>query len=81
MSRRANRKRRSGRPPYGGPLPWALSLPARLRIRWLLILAVMVVAMGAYGRVLVTAQPMPPSKVPAMERDTVDAPSSSPTVR
>jgi hypothetical protein len=81
LSRRANRKRRPGRPPYGGLLSWALSLPARLRMRWLLILAVMVVAMGAYGRVLVTAQPMPPSKAPVVESDAGNAPSPQSTVR
>ena len=67
MNRRANRRRRSGGggPPYTGLLSWLLSLPARLRVRWLVIATVMLVAMGAYGRVMLTAPPMPPSKVPA----------------
>ena len=81
MSRRANRKRRSGRPPYGGLLPWTLSLPARLHVRGLVILAVMVVVMGAYGRVLVTAPPMPPSKVPPAETATHVPTGASPMVR
>ncbi|WP_055587362.1 hypothetical protein [Peterkaempfera griseoplana] len=68
MSRRVNRRRQSARPPYGGLLPWLLSLPARLRVRGLLILAVMLVAMGAYGRAMVTAPPMPPGKAPAVEQ-------------
>ena len=41
-----------------------LALPARLGVRWLVILLVMVAAMGAYGQTLVTAPPMPPSQVP-----------------
>lgn len=64
MSRRVNRNRRTGRAPSGGVLPWMLSLPARLHLRWLVILVVLVAAMGAYARVLVTAPPMPPSKAP-----------------
>ena len=61
MNRRANRRRRSGGggPPYTGLLSWLLSLPARLRVRWLVIVTVMLVAMGAYGRVMLTAPPMP----------------------
>jgi hypothetical protein len=43
---------------------WGLALPARAGLRWLAILAVMVAAMGAYGHVLTTAPPMPPSKAP-----------------
>ena len=67
MSRRANRRRRSRRLPSGGPLPWLLSLPARLRVRGALIFTVMLVAMGAYGQTLLTAPPMPPSEAPAAE--------------
>lgn len=59
-----SRGRRSGRPPSGGLVPWALSLPARLHLRWLVILVVTAAVMGAYARVLVTAAPMPPSKAP-----------------
>jgi len=49
-------------------MPWLLSLPARLHLRGLLILAVMLVVMGAYGRAMVTAAPMPPGKAPAVEQ-------------
>ncbi|WP_143070928.1 hypothetical protein [Streptomyces malaysiense] len=59
------RGRRSRRPPAGGLLYWALSLPARLHLRWLVIAVVTAAVMGAYARVLVTAAPMPPSKAPA----------------
>jgi hypothetical protein len=76
LSRRARRGRTTPRPTYGGPLPWLLSLPARLHLRWVLILAVMVVAMGAYGRTLATAPPMPPGKAPAVEQDGTPAGSS-----
>jgi hypothetical protein len=66
MSRSAGpRGRRAGRPPSGGLLPWALSLPARMHLRWLVILVVTAAAMGAYGHVLLTAAPMPPGKAPA----------------
>jgi hypothetical protein len=65
MSRR-NRNRRTGRAPSGGVLPWMLSLPARMHLRWLVILVVLLGAMGAYARVLVTASPMPPSKAPVV---------------
>lgn len=66
MSRGAGpRGRRARRPPSGGLLPWALSLPARMHMRWLVILVVTAAVMGAYGRVLLTAAPMPPSKAPA----------------
>ncbi|MBY8881790.1 hypothetical protein [Actinacidiphila acidipaludis] len=66
MSRGAGpRGRRSRRAPSGGLLAWTLSLPARLHLRWLVILLVTGVAMGAYGRVLLTAPPMPPSRAPA----------------
>lgn len=61
-----SRGRRSGRPPSGGLLPWALSLPARLHLRWLVILVLTAAVMGAYARVLVTAAPMPPSRAPAV---------------
>ncbi|MFJ9539712.1 hypothetical protein ACIRPX_20920 [Streptomyces sp. NPDC101225] len=60
-----SRGRRAGSPPSGGPLRWVLSLPARLHLRWLVILVVTAAVMGAYARVLVTAAPMPPSKPPA----------------
>lgn len=59
-----SRGRRSGRPLTGGLLPWALSLPARLHLRWLVILVLTAAVMGAYARVLVTAAPMPPSEAP-----------------
>ncbi|MFG2119700.1 hypothetical protein [Streptomyces sp. NPDC048710] len=59
-----SRGRRAGHPPSGGLLPWALSLPARLHLRWLVILVVTAAVMGAYARVLVTAAPMPPDKAP-----------------
>ncbi|MGK4585141.1 hypothetical protein [Kitasatospora sp. HPMI-4] len=68
MSRRVIRSRRSrrrGKPSYRGLLPWLLSLPARLRVRWALIALVMVTAMGAYGYLLVSAPPMPPSRAPS----------------
>ena len=65
MSRGAGPRRRARRPPSGGLLPWALSLPARLHMRWLVILVVMAAAMGAYGHVLISSAPMPPSKAPA----------------
>ncbi|MGW3245141.1 hypothetical protein [Streptomyces sp. NPDC001070] len=67
MSRRTNRRRRIARPMYGGFSVRVLSLPARLHVRWLVILAVMVVAMGAYARVLMTAPAMPPGKAPTVE--------------
>jgi hypothetical protein len=41
-----------------------LALPARLGVRWVVILLIMVAAVGAYGRVLTTARPMPPSQAP-----------------
>jgi hypothetical protein len=63
--RNAGRRRRSGLLLSGGTLSWLLSVPARLHLRWLLILVVMTAAMAAYGRVLITAAPMPPSKPPA----------------
>ncbi|WP_327289771.1 hypothetical protein [Streptomyces sp. NBC_01198] len=59
-SRRAVR-----RPPSGGLLSWALSLPARMHVRWLVILVVTAAAMGAYGHVLLTASPMPPGRAPS----------------
>jgi hypothetical protein len=59
-----SRGRRADRPPSGGLLRWTLSLPARLHLRWLVILVVTAAVMGAYARVLVTAAPMPPSKTP-----------------
>ncbi|MGY6024626.1 hypothetical protein [Streptomyces spinosirectus] len=59
-----SRSRRAGSPPSGGLLRWILSLPARLHLRWLVILVVTAAVMGAYARVLVTAAPMPPGKAP-----------------
>ena len=56
-----------------------LSLPARLHVRWLVILLVAVAVMGAYGRVLVTAQPMPPSKAPAAGAEHEAEPGSAPS--
>jgi len=70
------RGRRSRRAPSGGLLAWTLSLPARLHVRWLVILLVTAAAMGAYGRVLVTAPPMPPSQAPA----TAPAPTATVTL-
>lgn len=67
MNRRTDRRRRT-RPPAGGLLPWLLSLPARLHLRGLVILALMLLAMGAYGRTLMTAPPMPPGKAPVVGR-------------
>ncbi|MFI6660643.1 hypothetical protein ACIBL8_34480 [Streptomyces sp. NPDC050523] len=59
-----SRSRRAGSPPAGGLLRWFLSLPARLHLRWLVIIVVAAAVMGAYARVLVTAAPMPPGKAP-----------------
>ena len=79
------RGRRSGRAPSGGLLFWTLSLPARLHLRWLVILLVTAAVMGAYGRVLVTAKPMPPSKPPATGTEheptpvSIPSPGASPT--
>lgn len=64
------RSRRARRAPSGGLLAWALSLPARLHLRWLVILVVTAAVLGAYGRVLLNAAPMPPSKAPATESGT-----------
>jgi hypothetical protein len=75
--------RRARRAPSGGLLAWTLSLPARLHLRWLVILLVTVAVMGAYGRVLLNAAPMPPSKAPATdtgpEHDSEPASVHSPT--
>ncbi|WP_042378195.1 hypothetical protein [Streptacidiphilus melanogenes] len=61
----SGRRRRGGRPVRAGDLMRsALALPARAGLRWLVILVVMVAAMSAYGRVLTTAPPMPPSQAP-----------------
>lgn len=81
MSRGAGpRSRRARRPPSGGLLPWALALPARMHMRWLVILVLTAAALGAYGRVLMTAAPMPPSKAPAAgtEHDPRPATTTSP---
>jgi hypothetical protein len=43
---------------------FVLALPARMGVRWLVILLIMVVATGVYGRVLATAPPFPPSQAP-----------------
>lgn len=68
MSRaRARARTRAGRPPSGGLIPWFLSLPARLHMRWLVILLVLTAAMGLYAHVLMTSGPMPPSRPPASE--------------
>ncbi|MFI1092380.1 hypothetical protein [Streptomyces sp. NPDC020917] len=64
------RSRRARRAPSGGLLAWALSLPARLHLRWLVILLVTAAVMGVYGRVLLDASPMPPGKAPATESGT-----------
>ncbi|MFJ2732690.1 hypothetical protein [Streptomyces sp. NPDC087317] len=74
------RRRRTRHVPSGGLVPWTLSLPARLHVRWLVILLVTVAVMGAYGRVLVTARPMPPSQAPAAgldDSEPVPAPSAT----
>ena len=69
MSRaRARSRARTGRPPSGGLIPWVLSLPARMHLRWLVILAVFAGAMGLYAHVLLSAPPMPPSQAPAETR-------------
>ncbi|MFG1805584.1 hypothetical protein [Streptomyces sp. NPDC049040] len=79
MSRGAGpRGRRAVRPPSGGLLPWALSLPARLHMRWLVILVVTAAVMGAYGHVLLTAAPMPPGKAPAAGTAHGSRPTASP---
>ncbi|MEY9835047.1 hypothetical protein [Streptacidiphilus sp. EB103A] len=80
MSRRS-RNRRTGRAPSGGVLPWMLSLPARMHLRWLVILVVLLAAMGAYARVLVTATPMPPSKAPAVRTGSPVPASATPSSR
>lgn len=59
MSPRAARGR-----PVEGPVTRLLSLPARLHLRWLVILVVMAAAAAVYGRTLLTASPMPPSRAP-----------------
>jgi hypothetical protein len=58
-----------------------LSLPARLHLRWLVILVVTAAVMGAYGRVLLDAAPMPPSKAPAADTgpEHGSAPASAPS--
>lgn len=68
------RNRRARRAPSGGLLPWALSLPARLHLRWLVIVLVTAAVMGAYGRVLLTAAPMPPSKAPTTSTGPAQGP-------
>jgi hypothetical protein len=50
-----------------------------MHVRWLVILVVTAVVMGAYARVLVTAKPMPPSKVPASAADHGPTPVSRPS--
>jgi len=74
-------RRRSRHVPSGGLVSRTLSLPARLHVRWLVILLVTAAVMGAYGRVLVTADPMPPSKAPAegTDHDTEPGPAPSAT--
>ncbi|MEW2521285.1 hypothetical protein [Actinacidiphila alni] len=76
MSRRAaGRRRHSGLLLSGGVLSWLLSVPARLHLRWLVILVVMAAAMAAYGRVLLTAAPMPPSRPPTVRSGPSPSPS------
>jgi hypothetical protein len=76
--RRTTRGRRASKPLYGGLLPWLLALPARLRIRGVLILTVLAVALGAYGHVLVTAPPMPPGQAPLAQNGD-DTPGDDPS--
>jgi hypothetical protein len=38
-----------------------------MHLRWLVILVVTAAAMGAYGHVLLTAAPMPPSQAPTAD--------------
>jgi hypothetical protein len=65
----------SRRAPHAdGPLFRLLSLPTRLHLRWLVIAVVMAAAVALYGRVLLTAPPMPPSRAP----ETGSATSSPP---
>ena len=53
------------RPPGAdGLLVRLLSLPARMHLRWLVIALVMAAALGLYGRALLTAPPVPPSRAP-----------------
>ncbi|GAA1228373.1 hypothetical protein GCM10009665_18500 [Kitasatospora nipponensis] len=66
------RRRGGGRSPAGLP-EWALSLPARLGIRWPFIAVVMLATMGAYLHLLLTAPPMPPGQVPASDTAVVRA--------
>lgn len=73
--RGADRGRRSGLLLSGGILSWLLSVPARLHLRWLMILIVMAAAMAAYGRVLISAAPMPPGKPPAVRSGSPASPS------
>ncbi|NUS12370.1 MAG: hypothetical protein HOY69_13385 [Streptomyces sp.] len=75
--RRARARARSGRPPSGGLIPWALSLPARLHVRWLVILAVTGAAMTLYAHALMTAAPMPPSHAPAEPRPAAHTPAGA----
>jgi hypothetical protein len=68
MSRaRARSRARTGRPPSGGLIPWLLSVPARLHLRWLVIAGVFAAVMGLYAHTLMSAPPMPPGKAPRME--------------
>lgn len=74
MSRaRARSRARTGRPPAGGLIAWVLSLPARMHLRWLVILAVLAGVMGLYAHTLVSAPPMPPSQAPAETRPAATA--------
>ncbi|MFI7244285.1 hypothetical protein [Streptomyces qinglanensis] len=65
MSRHRSRRRRH-QTPHEDLLTRARNIPARWHVRWLLILVVVAVAMWTYGRLLMTAGAMPPSKVPAV---------------
>ena len=66
--------RRVVAPHTEGTLVRMLSLPARLHLRWLVIVLMMVVAIGLYAHVLTTASPMPPSKAPEMGSATSSPP-------
>ncbi|MQY14343.1 hypothetical protein SRB5_45070 [Streptomyces sp. RB5] len=69
MSRRG---RRQSEPTYGGALPWLLALPARMRVRPLLIAGILALVMGTYGHLLLTAPPMPPHKAPTVDQEIAE---------
>ncbi len=68
---------RARRGVVGGPVHRILSLPARLHLRWLVIALVTGIAVLLYARVLLGAQPMPPSRGPVTGNATW-SPSPSP---